>query len=321
MGKTVFISHAKEDSKSAETLFDFLTSCGLDPWLDKKKLLPGQKWEVEIMSALKKADFVILLLSKISVTKRGFVQKEFKLALEYCKTKLDSDIYVIPFKIDDCEIPEEVREFQWVELSNPDPYEQILKAIKQQIIKQENEKTQQENKEEVKCPEKLKPLQSIKTISLFLASSEELKNDRAEFEIFINRENKELINKGIFIKLVLWEDFIDKMSPTRLQDEYNRAAINSDIFISLYWTKVGKFTKEEFSQVYTRFIQKGKPFIYTYFKQVAINPNVDNSSRLVFIKKLQQLGHYPTYYENIYDLKYQFKMQLQKILPQVEFKD
>lgn len=33
----------------------------------------------------------------------------------------------------------------------------------------------------------------VKTIKIFLASSSELKEDRAQFEIFINRKNKEYI--------------------------------------------------------------------------------------------------------------------------------
>ena len=160
--------------------------------------------------------------------------------------------------------------------------------------------------------------QRPKIISIFLASSEELKDDRKEFEIFINRENKELIDKGIFIKLEIWEDFIDRMSKTRLQDEYNKAAINSDIFISLFWTKVGKYTSEEFQESFTHFKKKGKPFIYTYFKNAPINANdikeQSFKSKYKFLNGLEKLGHYPTNYENIADLKYQFKMQLQKII-------
>ena len=163
--------------------------------------------------------------------------------------------------------------------------------------------------------------QQPQIISIFLASSEELKEDRKEFELFINRENKELIEEGIFLRLEIWEDFIDKMSTTRLQDEYNKKAINSDIFISLFWTKVGKYTAEEFSVSYNYFKENGKPFIYTYFKNTPITPNVikdkDISSKRKFTKKLEQLGHYPTIYENIPDLKYQFKMQLQKIIPSI----
>jgi len=154
-----------------------------------------------------------------------------------------------------------------------------------------------------------------KIIPIFLASSEELKGDREQFEIFINRENKELIKKGVFIELVVWEDFIDCMAQTKLQDEYNKAAIHSEIFISLFWTKVGMYTKEEFGKAYAHFKEKGKPSVYTYFKNEVMRPNVDNRSRLAFVEELKKMGHYPTYYENIDNLKYQFKMQLQKILP------
>lgn len=159
------------------------------------------------------------------------------------------------------------------------------------------------------------------TIQLFLASSEELKTDREQLEIFINRENKELNKVGIFLSLQVWEDFIDKMSKTRLQDEYNKEVKKSDVFISLFWTKTGKYTHEEFNEAFNHFQKTGKPFIYTYFKNAAIKPaNIrekDVNSLLAFKDELKNLGHFPTKYENIDDLKYQLKMQLQKIIPEL----
>ena len=62
-----------------------------------------------------------------------------------------------------------------------------------------------------------------KPLKIFLASSAELKDDREDFERFIGRKNKTLQEKGLFIKLEKWEDFIDAMSKTGLQDEYNKA--------------------------------------------------------------------------------------------------
>ena len=56
---------------------------------------------------------------------------------------------------------------------------------------------------------------------LFLASSAELEQDRKEFEIFINRKNKDWVPQGVFIELIVWEDFLDAVAKTRLQDEYN----------------------------------------------------------------------------------------------------
>lgn len=124
----IFISYAKEDINYAENLYDFLHSKSYNPWLDKKKLNVGQNWEFHIQDALHKADFIILLLSTKSVNKRGYVQREFRKALEYCEYKLDSDIFVIPLKIDDCEVPMNLQKFQWIDYDN-NAFDQIEKSI------------------------------------------------------------------------------------------------------------------------------------------------------------------------------------------------
>jgi len=158
-----------------------------------------------------------------------------------------------------------------------------------------------------------------KKITIFLASSFELKAEREQFEIFINRENKRLHEQGVFINLEIWEDFIDAMSQTRLQDEYNKVVKQSDIFVSLFFSKVGKFTAEEFETAIGQFKKNGKPFVYTYFKDAPINTNEINqeniNSLFEFKKKLKALGHFYTTFKNIDDLKYKFKMQLEKVLP------
>lgn len=155
-------------------------------------------------------------------------------------------------------------------------------------------------------------------IKIFLASSSELESDRREFEIFVNRENKRLIERGLFIRLEIWEDFIDAMSSSRLQDEYNKVAKNSDIFISLFHTKVGKYTEEEFNEAFGAFEEKGRPFIYTYFKNGLVDINSISAEGLASLKnfkdKLSDLGHYPTEYDDIADLKYKFKMQLDALI-------
>jgi hypothetical protein len=48
----------------------------------------------------------------------------------------------------------------------------------------------------------------------------------------------------VFLDLVIWEDFLDAMSQTRLQDEYNRAIRDCDLFVMLFSTRVGKYTEE-----------------------------------------------------------------------------
>ncbi|MDJ0582954.1 DUF4062 domain-containing protein [Crocosphaera sp.] len=95
---------------------------------------------------------------------------------------------------------------------------------------------------------------SNQNLKIFLASSSELKEDRDQFEIFINRQNKKYIKQGIFLELVIWEDFLDAMSRTRLQDEYNKAIKECDVVVSLFKTKVGQYTEEELGKLLRRII-------------------------------------------------------------------
>ena len=155
------------------------------------------------------------------------------------------------------------------------------------------------------------------TITIFLASSAELKDDREKFEQFIGRKNKTLIEHDRFIKLVIWEDFNDAMSQTRLQDEYNKTIRECDIFVMLFHTKMGKYIREEFETAYRQFQESGKPHIYTYFKTVLVPlkniPREDIQNLWDFQDRFKVLGHFWTEYDNSDQLINHFSGQLEKL--------
>lgn len=158
-----------------------------------------------------------------------------------------------------------------------------------------------------------------RTIKLFLASSSELKEDRKEFALFINNKNKDWVNnKGIFLELSQWEGFLEALSGTRMQDEYNKAVRECEIFVILFSTKVGKYTKEEFETAVGQFKATEKPFIFTYFKDTTVSKISNLSAKdlwslEVFQKKLKKLGHFQSIYENIHELKCKFGEQLDEL--------
>jgi hypothetical protein len=158
----------------------------------------------------------------------------------------------------------------------------------------------------------------MKTINIFLASSQELKDDRKEFQIRISQLNKTWIKKQIYLQLNVWEDFLDAMSQTRLQDEYNKTIRDCDIFVMLFFTKVGMYTGEEFEVAFGNFRQHGKPAIYTYFRNAPVNYGdiieADFLSVQAFKKKLNTLGHFYTVYASIDQLKLSLTDQLEKLL-------
>ena len=64
----------------------------------------------------------------------------------------------------------------------------------------------------------------MKTIKIFLASSEELDNDRMAFGNLVRRLDDIYEKRGIRIKLFEWEDYDAAFNDRRKQDEYNDCA-------------------------------------------------------------------------------------------------
>ncbi len=60
----------------------------------------------------------------------------------------------------------------------------------------------------------------LKTITIFIASSAELKDERDAFRLFIANLNDKFVDKHVYLKIIQWEKFLDAISDTRLQDEY-----------------------------------------------------------------------------------------------------
>jgi NAD-dependent SIR2 family protein deacetylase len=125
----VFLCHASGDKPAVEGFYNTLVNDGIDAWLDKKNLIPGQSWQYEIPKAVKSSDVVIVFLSSLSVTKEGFVQKEIRIALDTADEKPEGTIFIIPARLENCEVPERLARFQWVDLFEEDGYERLYKAL------------------------------------------------------------------------------------------------------------------------------------------------------------------------------------------------
>jgi hypothetical protein len=161
----------------------------------------------------------------------------------------------------------------------------------------------------------------MQTKKIFLASSEELRDDRVAFELMVGQLNQDWVPRDIFFHLVVWENFIDAMSQDGLQKEYNKAIRDCDIFVLLFFTKVGRFTAEEFETAFGAFHAGNKPLIYTYFKDaLVLTGSIDQNiiSLLEFKAKLTALNHYCTRYRSAEELKWLFSRQLDKLYGDVQ---
>jgi LPXTG-site transpeptidase (sortase) family protein len=124
----VFLCHAHADRDAVRALYARLTKDGVDAWLDKEKLLPGQDWELEIRKAVREADVVVVCLSK-QFNQAGFRQKEVRLALDTAMEQSEGEIFIIPARLEDCDTLESLRKWHWVDLFDDDGYEKLVSAI------------------------------------------------------------------------------------------------------------------------------------------------------------------------------------------------
>ena len=109
----VFLCHASQDKSIVRDLNKkLLAENWIDPWLDEDRLLPGQDWNMEIEKAVESSDAVVFCVSSTSVAKEGYVQRELRQALDIALEKLDGAIFIIPIRLDDCELPRKLKDRQ-----------------------------------------------------------------------------------------------------------------------------------------------------------------------------------------------------------------
>lgn len=130
---TIFLSYASPDYERVHDYYTALIAEGLDPWLDKEKLVAGQNWDFEIKRALARAAIIVVFLSENSISRRGYVQREISIALDQAENKLHDDIYVIPVMLDEVPIPSQLDAIQVVGAASEDPYKQLSTAIDTQL--------------------------------------------------------------------------------------------------------------------------------------------------------------------------------------------
>jgi cold shock CspA family protein/predicted transcriptional regulator len=126
----VFLCHSSHDKPVVRDLYRRLSVDQIDPWLDEEKLLPGQDWNQEIMKAVRASDVVIVCLSRGSINKAGYIQKEIKYALDIADEQPEGTIFLIPLKLEECEMPERLRRWQWVNYFDEAGYKRLMDALR-----------------------------------------------------------------------------------------------------------------------------------------------------------------------------------------------
>lgn len=132
MNPKVFISHASEDKERFVMNFaSKLRANGVDAWLDKWEMLPGDSLVDKIFEeGIKEADSFIIILSNNSVNK-PWVREE--LNASFVK-RIGKNSKIIPIVLDNCTVPECLQSTIWENINNHQNYEENFTRILNSIL-------------------------------------------------------------------------------------------------------------------------------------------------------------------------------------------
>jgi cellulose biosynthesis protein BcsQ len=130
----IFLCHSSHDKPSVRELYKRLSNDGFSVWLDEVSLLPGQDWGMEIQKAVRETDVVLVCLSSQSITKEGYVQRELRYVLDITMEKTEGTVFLIPVRLDDCEVPRRIRSWHYLDFFPDDSkdlaYERLKKSLR-----------------------------------------------------------------------------------------------------------------------------------------------------------------------------------------------
>lgn len=103
-----FISYVREDSHEVDKLQRTLEAAGVSVWRDTADLWPGENWRMKIRRAITDdaLAFIACFSSRSVARRKSYQNEELVLAIEQLRQRRPDDIWLIPVRLDDCDIPD-----------------------------------------------------------------------------------------------------------------------------------------------------------------------------------------------------------------------
>ncbi len=129
----VYLCYSPIDRPVVHDLYHRLQTDGFDPWLDEENLLPGQEEEAEIRKAVRFSDAVIVCLSHNVIQMAGRINKQIAHALDVADEQPEGTIFIIPLRLEHCDIPERLSRWHSVNLYDEHGYVRLIDALRTKL--------------------------------------------------------------------------------------------------------------------------------------------------------------------------------------------
>lgn len=120
----VFISYVRENSNEVDRIYKELKAQGINVWLDREEISPGQRWRYAVKNAIKNGNFFLACFSSEYLQKeKTYMNEELNLAIEELRLHPINRTWFIPIRLNECPFPdipisnaESISDLQFVDL-------------------------------------------------------------------------------------------------------------------------------------------------------------------------------------------------------------
>jgi hypothetical protein len=127
----IFLIYAHGDKETVRKLHQRLARDGINAWLDSQNLQPGQDWQHEIRRAILHSDLVLVCLTRAFDKQPGYRHEELKIALERARFLEEDKVFIIPVRMEECEMPATLSHLHRVDLFEPGGYKKLVRALQE----------------------------------------------------------------------------------------------------------------------------------------------------------------------------------------------
>jgi prophage maintenance system killer protein len=121
-----FLSYVRENAATVDRLASDLTARGVLVWLDRERIMPGQRWRDAIRDGIRSGDvFIACFSAEYLARDRSYMNEELTLAIEELRQRPMNHSWFIPVSLDGSSIParaigpgETINDLQWVNLAS-----------------------------------------------------------------------------------------------------------------------------------------------------------------------------------------------------------
>ena len=105
--------------------------------MDKEDLMAGEEWDPAIRKAIRQADFIVVCVSSRTGVKRGYIQRELRLALECYEELPPGEAFLMPVRLERCDVPETLLRYQDTDLFRDNGFDRLVESILKHLARRD----------------------------------------------------------------------------------------------------------------------------------------------------------------------------------------